>query len=67
MNSHQKNEIYMDVIERVTCLIIAGCNTIRSEVAEIVIVNCMLSGMPTCTLDLMTKHFLNYLVNMMII
>lgn len=55
--SHNKNEIYMDVIERVTCLISAGCNTIRSEVAGVVKVNCMLSGMPTCTLGLNDKAF----------
>ena len=55
--SHPKNEIYMDVIEKVTCLISANCQTIRSEVKGTVKVKCSLSGMPTCTLGLNDKAF----------
>lgn len=53
-----KNEIFMDVIERVTCLISPNCNTLRSEVRGIVQVKCNLSGMPECTLGLNDKAYL---------
>ncbi len=54
---HSKNEIFMDVIERVTCLISSNCNTLRSEVRGVVKVNCLLSGMPNCTLGLNDKAY----------
>jgi AP-1 complex subunit mu len=54
---HPKNEIFMDVIERVTCLIAANNSTIRSEVRGVVKVRCYLSGMPVCTLGLNDKAY----------
>lgn len=55
---HQKNEIYMDVVERVNCLISVDCHTIRSEVRGVVKVKCNLSGMPSCILGLNDKAYL---------
>lgn len=54
---HSKNEIFMDVIERVTCLIGSNSNTLRSEVRGVVKVKCNLSGMPECTLGLNDKAY----------
>lgn len=54
---HPKNEIYMDVIEKVTTLISANCSTLRSEVRGAIRVKSMLSGMPRCTLGLNDKAY----------
>ena len=55
---HSKNEIYMDVIEKVTCLVNSNCNSISSEVRGCIKVKCTLSGMPTCTLGLNDRAYL---------
>lgn len=54
---HPRNEIFMDVIERVTCLISSNCTTLRSEVQGVIKVKCTLSGMPKCTLGLNDKAY----------
>ena len=54
---HTKNEIYMDVVEKVYCLVNANCNTVYSEVRGSVKVKCNLSGMPICTLGLNDKAY----------
>lgn len=55
---HSKNDIYLDVIEKVNCVINANNQTIRSEVKGVIKVNCNLSGMPICNLGLNDKAFL---------
>jgi AP-1 complex subunit mu len=54
---YNKNEIYMDVVERVSCLVSSNCQTLRSEVKGAVKVKCSLSGMPHCTLGLNDKAY----------
>lgn len=54
---HDKNEIYLDVIERVNCVVSAKCTTLRSEVKGVVKVKCNLSGMPNCQLGLNDRAY----------
>ena len=52
---HKKNEIYIDVIEDVNVLFSAKGTILRSEVAGIITLKCLLSGMQECKLGMNDK------------
>ncbi|KAL8447995.1 hypothetical protein Emag_004109 [Eimeria magna] len=47
---YRKNEIYIDVVERVHALVAQNGTILRQEVEGKVMVRCLLSGMPECKL-----------------
>ncbi|KAL8450460.1 hypothetical protein Emed_002548 [Eimeria media] len=47
---YRKNEIYIDVVERVHALVAQNGTILRQEVEGKVVVRCLLSGMPECKL-----------------
>jgi hypothetical protein len=52
---HAKNEIFLDVVEKLNLLVSANGNVIRSEILGAVKMRCFLSGMPECKLGLNDK------------
>jgi AP-1 complex subunit mu len=54
---YKKNEVFLDVIEKLNMLIGAQGNVIKSEIVGTVKVKCMLSGMPELKLGLNDKAF----------
>jgi len=52
---HGKNEVFLDVIEKLNILISANGNVLRSEVLGRVFMKCFLSGMPELKLGLNDK------------
>jgi len=52
---HQKNEIFLDVVERLNILISNNGNVLRSEILGIVRMRSSLSGMPELKLGLNDK------------
>ena len=54
---YKKNEVFLDVIEKLNMLIGGSGNVIKSEIIGQVKVKCMLSGMPELKLGLNDKAF----------
>jgi AP-1 complex subunit mu len=52
---HTKNEIFLDVVEKLNLLVSANGNVIRSEILGAIKMRCFLSGMPECKLGLNDK------------
>ena len=52
---HSKNEVFLDVIEKLNLLISSSGNVLRSEVLGTVRMKCFLSGMPELKLGLNDK------------
>ena len=52
---HSKNEVFLDVIERLNMLISANGNVLRSEILGTVHMKCFLTGMPELKLGLNDK------------
>jgi AP-1 complex subunit mu len=52
---HKKNEAFLDVIEKVECLIASNGNVLHSQVLGSIKMKCFLSGMPNVTLGLNDK------------
>jgi AP-1 complex subunit mu len=52
---YKKNEAYLDVIEKVDCLIAANGNVLQSQILGQIRMKCYLSGMPNVTLGLNDK------------
>ena len=52
---HKKNEVYLDVVESLNCLIGANGTVLRSEVLGTIKMRCYLSGMPELRLGLNDK------------
>ena len=52
---HSKNEVYLDVVERLNILVSAEGNVIKSEILGAVKMRSMLSGMPELKLGLNDK------------
>lgn len=52
---YKKNEAYLDVIEKVDCLIASNGNVLHSQVLGSVKMKCYLTGMPSVTLGLNDK------------
>jgi AP-2 complex subunit mu-1 len=45
---HKKNEVYIDVLERVNLLVSSNGTVLRSDVSGQVIMKTFLTGMPDC-------------------
>jgi AP-1 complex subunit mu len=54
---YKKNEVFLDVIEKLNMLIGGQGNVIKSEIIGSVKVKCMLTGMPELKLGLNDKAF----------
>ncbi|EGR31285.1 hypothetical protein IMG5_114140 [Ichthyophthirius multifiliis] len=54
---YKKNEIYLDVIEKLNMLISKNGSVIEAETIGSVITNCMLSGLPECLLCINDKEY----------
>lgn len=54
---HKKNEIFLDVFEKLNMLISKTGNVIEAEIIGSVMGNSMLSGMPDCKLGLNDKAY----------
>ena len=52
---HKKNEIFLDVVEKLDILVAANGNVLRSEILGIVKMKSFLSGMPELKLGLNDK------------
>jgi len=52
---YRKNEVFLDVIERVNLMVSASGNVLRSEIIGTIKVNCHLSGMPELRLGINDK------------
>ncbi|KAL8434428.1 hypothetical protein ACSSS7_003159 [Eimeria intestinalis] len=58
---HRKNEVYIDVVEKVHALVAQNGSILRQEVEGKVVVRCLLSGMPECKLatNELTAHYMD--------
>ncbi|RYG45639.1 hypothetical protein EON67_10385, partial [archaeon] len=52
---HKKNEVYLDVIEKLNCLVAANGSVLHSEILGFVMMKCRLTGMPELKLGLNDK------------
>lgn len=52
---YKKNEVYLDVIERLNCLVAANGTVLHSEILGSIKLKCQLSGMPEVKLGLNDK------------
>mmetsp|Transcript_44149 Transcript_44149/g.82605 ORF Transcript_44149/g.82605 Transcript_44149/m.82605 type:complete len:431 (-) Transcript_44149:26-1318(-) len=52
---HKKNEVFIDVIERVNILVSTKRERLRADVSGEILVNCKLSGMPECKFGMNDK------------
>jgi AP-2 complex subunit mu-1 len=56
---HRKNEVYLDVVESVNCLISTKGTLLKSDVLGQIMVKCQLSGMPECKFGMNDKLVMN--------
>lgn len=54
---YKKNEVFLDVIEKLNMLVSHQGNVIKSEIAGFIRVRCFLSGMPELKLGINDKAF----------
>ncbi|OLP91193.1 AP-2 complex subunit mu [Symbiodinium microadriaticum] len=52
---HKKNEVFIDVIEKVNILVSTKRERLRADVSGEILVNCKLSGMPECKFGMNDK------------
>jgi len=52
---YRKNEVYIDVIESVNVLLSSKGTLLRSDVSGVIMVKCLLSGMPECKFGMNDK------------
>lgn len=52
---HKKNEVFLDVVERVNLLVNTNGTVVQSEVVGVLKMRSFLSGMPECKLGLNDK------------
>lgn len=56
---HRKNEVYLDVVESVNCLVSTKGTLLKSDVLGQIMVKCQLSGMPECKFGMNDKLVMN--------
>ena len=59
---YRKNEIFLDVIEKLDLLVASNGQTLRSEILGVIKMNSFLSGMPELKLGLNDKILLKWQV-----